>query len=90
LPDGGACSSRGLGRDPFDLIAKGQQSLPGEREAVVGLELAAGYVDVYLLLEGQELEHGQGVAFATRQTTSRRVAALCERRKRICGGAFSS
>ena len=57
--------SAGLsGREALDLVAQRQEALPGQREAVVGPQLAAGDVDVDALLEVQELEHGERVALA--------------------------
>ena len=37
-----------------------EEALPGEREAVLGLQLAVVDVDVDLLVEGEQLEDGQG------------------------------
>src|SRR3954449_8404351 len=57
-----ACSSRV--RLAFDLVVQRQKPLPGQIEAVLGLELAVGDKDVDLFVEGEQLEHGEGVAFA--------------------------
>ena len=45
--------SPGRESEAFDLVAERQEALAGEIEAVVGLELAVGDVDVDLLLEGR-------------------------------------
>ena len=43
---------------------EGQEPLTGEVEAVVGLQFAVGDEHKDLLLEGEQLEHRQGVALA--------------------------
>ena len=48
-----AASSRRPEGEPFDLVVEGQEPLAGELEAVLGLQLAVGDVDVDLLLEGR-------------------------------------
>src|SRR3954449_11743076 len=50
--------------DPLDEVAQRQEALAGEREAVVGPQLAVLDEDVDLLLEGEELQDGQRVALA--------------------------
>jgi hypothetical protein len=57
-----AAHDRGV--EAFDLVVKGQESLPGQVEAVLGLQFAVGDVDEDPLLEIEQLENGQGVAFA--------------------------
>src|SRR4029079_6228114 len=47
-----------------DLVVQGQEALPRQGEAVVRLQLAVGDVDVDALVEGEELDHGEGVALA--------------------------
>src|SRR4051794_22297329 len=55
---------RGRRREPLDLVVQRQEPLAGERETVLGPQLAVADIDVDLLLEGQELQHGQRVALA--------------------------
>ena len=50
--------------EALDLVAEGQEALPGEVEAVVGPQLAVADVDVDLFLEIEQLEDGQGVPLA--------------------------
>jgi hypothetical protein len=47
-----------------DLVVEGEEPLAGEVEAVVGLQLAVGDVDVDPLPEIEQLEDGQGVSLA--------------------------
>ncbi len=54
---------RGHGR-AFDLVVEGEESLSGQVEAVVGLQLAVGDVDEDPFLEIEQLEDGQGVSLA--------------------------
>ena len=42
--------------EPFDLVVQREEALPGEREAVLGLELAVVDVHVDPLVEGEQLE----------------------------------
>src|SRR3954451_8796855 len=60
-----AFSGESLSRsDPLDEVAQRQEPLAGEREAVVGPQLAVLDEDVDLLLEGEELQDGERVALA--------------------------
>src|SRR5215213_4516948 len=59
-----AIASSSRVRLAFDLVVQRQEALPGQIEAVLGLELAVGNEDIDLFVEGEQLEHGEGVAFA--------------------------
>jgi Dihydrodipicolinate reductase, C-terminus len=49
----------------LDLVVQREEPLTREREAVVGLQVAVVVeVDVDLLVEGEQLDHGEGVALA--------------------------
>src|SRR3954447_3015307 len=56
--------SRTRGGEAFDLVVQGQEALTGQGEAVLGLQLSVGDMDEDPLLEGEQLDDGQGVAFA--------------------------
>src|SRR3954449_3930013 len=61
-----------------DLVVQGQEALPAEREAVLGLELAVAQEDVDLLVEGEQLDHAQRLAVEGAQV----VAGKRQRRAR--------
>ena len=57
--------------EPLDLVVQREETLPGEREAVLGLQLAGVDVDVDLLVEGEQLEHRQRAVLDRAQVVAR-------------------
>ena len=68
--------SRARDGEALNLVVESQEPLTGQIEAVVGLQLAVGDVDEDPFLEIEQLEHGQGVAFAVNGAEV--VARECE------------
>jgi hypothetical protein len=60
----------------FDLVVEGEESLSGQVEAVVCLQLAFGDVDEDAFLEIEQFENGQGVSLAV--DGAQVVARKCE------------
>jgi len=74
----------------FDLVVEGEESLSGEVEAVVRLQLAFGDVDEDVFLEIEQLENGQGVSLAVdgAQVVAGNASSVRDVSTKSCSPAF--